>query len=255
MIKPVCMSNIIDKYFNIKYLDTVAELTLNYQILLENESYSHKENLLQLIDEIETNKAIRVLVIRNDHPDFSMDKYREKWKSFYEGIHWESNILRVFRTFDELFLKIKSLKKTVMSVSIKPINAAIFNFSMASDLRIISKHFCVDNNNECMVNIPKGGAIYNVSKISFRNPVKLLFLFDEIKADTLYKRQLVDKVYDDNINEKVMSVAKRLSSFDYIEFESVKILEHNKINDFERALQQENEFLLSCVRTRINQSK
>ncbi len=255
MLKSAYMSNNIDKYFGIQYLDSIAELTLNYQILLENETYSHKEDLLKLIDEIENNTAIHVLIIRNDHPDFSMDKYREKWNSFYGGIHWESNILRVFRTFDELFLKIKSLKKTVMSVNVKPINAAIFNFSMAADLRIISKYFCVDNKNECMVNIPKGGAIYNVSKISFRNPIKLLFLFDEIKADTLYKRQLVDKVYDDNINEKVKAIANRLSSFDYIEFESVKILEHNKANDFERALQQENEFLLSCIRTRINQDK
>jgi hypothetical protein len=126
---------------------------------------------------------------------------------------------------------------------------------MVADLRIVSKQFYVDNDNEFMLNIPKGGAIYNESKISFRNPVKLLFLLDKIKSEALYKRQLVDKVFDEPINNAVMAIAERLSGFDYIEFEAVKILEYKKVESFEKALQQENEFLLSCIRTKINQKK
>lgn len=249
------MVNTINKYCKIQYHESVVELEINYLILLENESYNHKEELFNFIDKIAENKDVDVMIISNNHPDFSMREYKEKWKSFYEGVHWESNILRVFRTFDELYIKIKSLKKTVISVNIKAVNASIFNFSMVADLRIVSKQFYVDNDNEFMLNIPKGGAIYNESKISFRNPIKLLFLLNKIKSEALYKRQLVDKVFDEPINNAIMAIAERLSGFDYIEFEAVKILEHKKAESFEKALQQENEFLLSCIRTKINQKK
>ena len=249
------MPNTTNRYFKTQFHESVVVLELNYLILLEDETYHHKEAFINFIDEIAENKTIDVLIISNDHPDFSMQTYKEKWRSFYEGANWESHILRVFRTFDELFIKIKSLKKTVISVNTKPVNAAILNFSMVADLRVVSKQFYVDNDNAFMVNIPKGGAIYNESKISFRNPIKLLFLLDKIKSETLYKRQLVDKVYDPPMTDKVLAIAERLRSFDYIEFEAVKILEHKKVDTFEKALQQENEFLLSCIRTNINHKK
>lgn len=244
-----------NRYLKTQLQESVLVLELNYLLFLENETYHYKEELINLIDKIAENTDIDVLIIRNDHPDFSMQKYKEKWKSFYNGAHWENNILRVFRTFDELFIKLKSLKKTVISVNTKPVNASIFNFSMVADLRIVSNQFYVDNDNEFMLNIPKGGAIYNASKISFRNPIKLLFLLDKITSDTLYKRQLVDKVYAEPITDKVRAIAARLKSFDNIEFEAVKILEHKNVDTFEKALQQENEFLLSCIRKKINQKK
>lgn len=246
-------TNITDRYFNVQFLDSVVLLDLNYQIFLENETYDHKENLLNLIDEIAANKAIKVLIVSNDHPDFSLEQFKQKWSHFYQSTDWESNMLRVFRTYNELFLKLKSLKKTVVSLLNKTANVMLLNFSMVADLRVVSEQFYVSNDNEFMLNIPKGGAIYNESKLSFRNPIKLLFLYDRISSGALYRRQLVDIVCTEPMQDEVMAIANRLSQYDYIEFEAVKILEHKKMDTFEQALQQENEFLLSCIRTKINQ--
>lgn len=249
------MTKIVDKYFNIERSNSSVILELNYMIFLENESYSHKEKLRTTLDDLEKDSGVDVIIISNNHPDFSMDNYRAKWNSFYEGAHWESNILRVFRTYDELFIKVKSLKKSILFMSSKAVNSMLFNFSMVGDLRFISSRFVVDNSNQNMVNIPKGGSLFNNSSSTYRNPFKLMFLLKEIEAETLYKRQLVDRVYEYGLKTEVLQVADHLSTFDYIELDTIKIVAHNRLSDTESRLQKENEFLLSCIRTKINQQR
>lgn len=246
------MTNTMDTYFTIHKYNSTIIIELDYLIFLENESYSHKEKLKFALDEIEEDKTINVLVISNDHPNFSMKTYQEKWNSFYSGTHWESNILRVFRTYDELFLKIKSLRKAIIFMNNKAINSMLFNFSMLADLRCVSDDFVVENNNNNMLNIPKGGILFSNSNSAYRNPFKLLFLLTEIKADTLYKRQLIDRVYSDKLKSEVLKIADHLATFDYSELYTIKVLDYNKLNVMERKLQHENEFLLSCIRTKIN---
>ncbi|WP_111709819.1 Clp protease/crotonase-like domain-containing protein [Lutibacter citreus] len=245
------MTNTTDKYFNIRYHKSSVILELDYMIFLENETYSHKEKLKTILDEIEKSREIDIVIISNNHTNFSLEKYKEKWDAFYKGAYWEDNILRVFRTYDELFIKIKSLKKAIVFMSNKTVNTMLFNFSMSADLRFISNDFVINNNNKNMVNIPKGGHILN--KYIYKNPFKLIFLLKEIKPDTLYKRQLVDRVYSNNLEEKVLTIADHLATFDYIEMETIKILDHKRLNKIEHKLQKENEFLLSCIRTKINQ--
>lgn len=247
------MLNITDKYFNTQLQKSVVLLQVNFMILLENETYAHKDNLIDFLDEIGKDRHVDVLIVSDDHQDYSLDKYREKWTKLYENEHFESNILRVFRTFDELYVKIKGLKKTIISINKNPMNATLFNFSMVADLRFVGDGFFVDNNNINMANIPKGGAIYTESILKLKNPFKLLFLLDKIDVEELYSRQLIDRVIEGDLLEEAMKVAHELSGFDYIELETVKILDHKRLKIIERALQQENEFLISCIRTKINQ--
>lgn len=249
------MTNTIDKYFNIRYDKSAVILELDYMILLENESYSSKNNLIKFLAEIDQNRAIDVVIISNNHPNFSLEKYSDKWNSFYNGEYWESNILRVFRTYDELFVKFKSLRKSVISMNSKSVNILLFNFSMMADLRCISSDFIIENNNQNMVNIPKGGVLFSGFATPVNNPFKLMFLLTEIRAESLYKRQLVDRVYSDNLEGEVLKIAEHLATFDYIDIEPCKILEHKKLNAITVEHLQENELLLSCIRTKINQQK
>jgi len=247
------MTNTMDKYFNIRYHKSAVILELDCMIFLENESYSHKENLEHVLDKIEHDTSIDVLIISNNHPNYSLKKYSEKWNFFYEGTQWESNILRVLRTYDELFLKIKSLKKTVISMNSKSVNFLLFSFSMVADLRCVSNDVIIDNNKRNLVNIPKGAVMFSELDISFNNPFKLMFLLNEISADSLYKRQLIDRVYFDDLESEVLKIAEHLSTFDYIDLEPVKISIHKKLNILEDILQKENKYLLACIRTKINQ--
>lgn len=248
------MINTTDKYFNIRCQNSSVILELDYMIFLENESYSHKEKLEEILLNIENDSAIDVVIFSNKHINYTLEKFKEKWNGFYNGAHWESNILRVFRTYDELFMKIKALKKAIIFINTKTVNSMLFNFSMVGDLRFISDDFIIDNNNENMVNIPKGASIFGNASSTYKNPFKLMFLLTKIEASTLNKRQLIDEVCTlENIEAEALKVADHLATFDYIELETIKIVEHNRMSSTESKLQKENEFLLSCIRTKINQ--
>ena len=242
-------------YFNVDINGPIATLQLDYNLILENTTYKHKQLFLDSLDKISQDESIKTLIISNDHPGYSLELFRKKWDDFYNNDDFEHNILRAFRTFDELYLKIKSLKKAIISVNIKPENVMLFNFSLAADLRIIQKDFIIDNDNTNMGNISKGGVLFSSTEFPFKNPFKLLFLLKEITAETLYKRQLVDRVYKNNIRKEVFKIAEHLSSFDYIELETLKMSDHERLNAVERLFQQENEFLLSCIRIKHNRDK
>lgn len=249
------MTNREDKYYNIRLHKSAVVLELNYMLFLENESYEHKQNLISCLDEIEKNKDIGVLVISNNHADFSLERYQVKWDSFIEGDHWESNILRAFRTFNELFIRVIGMKMVVISMNSKPLNPFLFNFSLAADLRSTSGDFYIDNNNHNMVNISKGGVMFLELALSSYNPFKVIFLLDKIKPKTLYKRQIIDRIYDEELEANVLEIAKHLSKYEYFEFEVIKSKVHSILPNLEFALQRENDFLLTSIRKKVNQGK
>ena len=244
-----------NKYFNASISGNVADIELDYMLLLENESYTYKDEFTALLDSLGEDNSIRVIVISNNHPNFTIEKYVEKWATFYEGEYWENNIQRVFRCFNELFLKIYSLPKSVVSVSIKPTNFTLFNLTMSADVRCVSGNFEIVNlnNNQNMINIPKGIAAYSGINASVQDPFKLIFLVRHITAESLYKRQMVDKVYGDDIEEQVAGIAQRLSQIETAEISSFKeVTGQNRIEELEASLRHENQLLLTSIRKKIN---
>lgn len=248
--------NINNKYFNSEQKEGVIKLHLDYSLFLEEETFEHKNTLLELLETVDSNKEIKTLIIINDYPTFFLDVYKDKWDALYESEDYESAILRVFRTYNQIFLRIKALEMVVISVSTKPVNSMLFNFNMAADIRFVDYDFYVDNDNNNMANIPKGGAIYSESNLMYINPMMLLFSTNKVFSTELLKVHMVEEVFkSEELMERVMLIANRYSQFDYIEIEAVKILEHKNLKRLERALQKENEYLLTCVRKKKNNSK
>jgi len=246
------MTNTSNKYYNTRTNESTVVLELDYMLFLENESYEHKQSVLSFLDEVDRNTRTNVLIISNNHADFSLGKYQKKWDYFVEGKDFESNILRAFRTFNELFLRVAGMKMVVISMVSKAINPLLFNFSLAADLRCSSGDFYIDNNNHNMVNVTKGAAVFS-QFTKAPNPFKLLFLLDKVRPKTLYKRQILDRIYDENLEDEVLKITKHLSKFEYYEFEVIKSIIHSKLPNIERALQHENELLLTCIRKKVNQ--
>ncbi|MCU4157268.1 hypothetical protein J1N10_14930 [Carboxylicivirga sp. A043] len=245
--------NINNKYFYSEHNETIVTLHLDYSIFLEDESFTHKNKLLEFLEMIESNKTITTLIISNDYPGFQLDTYKDKWDTIYESTDFESNIIRVFRTYNQVFLKIKSMQKIVLAMFSKPVNIMLFNLGMAADLRFVSRDFYVDNNNYNFVNIPKGGAAFSEARLMYVNPVKMLFQSDKIFSSEIYKKHLVDEVVNpEELMERVMTVAKRYSQFNYIEFEAVKMVNTSILKRIDLLLQKENDYLLSCIRKKKN---
>lgn len=250
------IKNISNKYFKTEHIQGGMMLYLDYSLFLENETFAHKNELLEFLEIVNSDKDIKTLVISNEHSGYTLDQFKDKWNSIYEESDYESAILRVFRTYNQVFLKIKSLEKVIISINSKPINPMLFSFSMVADLRYVVHEFYVDNENYNMLNIPKGGAVFSESNLMYLNPVKLLFLSDKIFPTELYKKHMVDGVFnDEELIERVLLVANRYNKFNYFEIEAVKILEYKKIKKLELTLQKENEFLLTCIRKMKNKSK
>lgn len=249
------MTTTINKYYNTRFLDATVVLELDYMLFLENESYEYKQNVLSFLDEVDQDTKSKVLIISNAHPDFSLGKYQEKWNAFMEGPHYESNILRAFRTFNELFLRVMAMKMVVISMTSKAFNPMLFNFSLAADLRCTSGDFYIDNNNHNMLNINKGGIVLSELTFAAHNPFKVLFLLDKVNPKTLYKRQVIDRIYDANLEDEVLKIADRLSIYEYFEFEVIKGITQRKLPKIESALQGENEFLMTCIRKKNNHEK
>jgi enoyl-CoA hydratase/carnithine racemase len=241
------------KYFYSELNEGKLILYLDYCLILEQETFDYRNQLLDFLDHVNESNNVKVLVIDNNHPDFSLEKYKEKWNTLYEASNYEGNILRVFRTFNQLLLKIKSMNKIVLSVYSKPVNASLFSMSMAADLRFISRDFYIDNDNYNFVNIPKGGATFVESSLMYVNPVKMLFQSDKVHSSDLLQKHIVDEtINQEELKERVFNVAERYSKFDYVEFEAVKIVQQSRIKKLDICLQEENECLLTCIRKKKN---
>jgi len=250
------IENITNKYFKTECIKGVIMLYLDYSLFLEKETFVHKNELLEFLDEINSNDEIKTLVINNEHPEYSFDQFKSKWNLIFEETDFESAILRVFRSFNQVFLKIKSLEKVIISINSQPIPPMLFCFSMVADLRFTSQEFYLDNDNCNMLNIPKGGAVFSEYHLMYLNPLKLLFYTDKVFSDELYNKHIIDGVFDkEELTNSVLSIAKRYNRFNYIEIEAVKIFEHKKQRKFELALQKEDEFLLTCIRKMKNKNK
>lgn len=241
------------KYFYSELNEGTLVLYLNYSLILEQETFNHRNQLLSFLDEVNENKDVKVLIIKNNHPDFNLDQYKEKWNELYEASNYEGNILRVFRTFNQLLLKSKSMHKIVFSVYSKPVSAMLFSLGMASDLRFVSRDFYIDNDNYNFVNIPKGGATFVESSLMYVNPVKMLFQSDKVHSSDLLQKHIIDEAYNqEELKERVLKLAERYSKFDYIEFEAVKIVQQGRIEKLDICLQEENDYLLACIRKKKN---
>ncbi|PKQ65022.1 hypothetical protein BZG02_04080 [Labilibaculum filiforme] len=244
-----------NKYFHSELNDKTLVLYMNYCVFLEQETFKYRDQLLDFLDEVNKSDSVKVLVISNDHSDFNLENYKEKWNALYESKNYEGNILRVFRTYNQLLLKIKSIQKIVFSVNSKLANTMLFCLSMAADLRFVSRDFYIDNDNHNFVNIPKGGAIFIESSLMYVNPVKMLFLSDKVFSQDLYEKHIVDEIFNqEELMERILTIATRYSKFDYIELESVKMIEQSRSNKLELILQKENDYLLTCIRKKKNLS-
>ena len=247
--------HINDKYYHSRLVEQVMILSIDFNLFLEDESFSHRNQLLDFLDSVDKSSEIKTLIINNDHPEFSLSKFKNKWNTIYESKDYESNILRVFRTYNQVLLKIKAIQKVVLFVNIKPVNVMLFNLGLAADLRFASSDFFTDNHNYNFVNIPKGGAAFAESSLMYINPVKMLFQSDKVYPAELFNKHIVDEVFNhEEIMERVLTIAKRYSNFEYIEIEAVKASEHNGLKKLDLSLQKENDYLLACIRKRKNPS-
>lgn len=248
-----------EKYINNKFLNVepcgnTIMLGINPCLFIEQNTYEYRDALIEILDKISEDKSIKVVVVSNQFDDESYNVYKKKWNEIFESEDYEDSILRIFRILDQVLLKIVSLEKLVISMNSGYTIPMFFNFMMAADLRIVSDQFYVDNNNIDMINISKGGVLFNESLIHISlNPIKLLFLSDRIYSVALLKNNFVDELFfSEDLKNKTLEIAKHFETINYSEIEAVKAMNKKRIRKIELSLQLENQFLMTCIRKTIN---
>ncbi len=241
-------------YYIVDQDNGVMYLRLNFCLFLEGKTFEYRDGLLSVLDDLSSYNQVKVLVVSNDHPDFSLEKYAELWNEIVKSKDYEDKILRAFRVFDQLVVRLYSLKKVVVSMLSEPVNSMLFNFNLIADVRVISNEFYLDNNNNNMVNVPKGGIMFDQFRVANINPVKMLFLSDKVFHQTLSGNNFVDKVYaQEELVERTMTLIERLKSLNYSEIEAAKMAKSiDNLEEFETLLQKENKFLLKCIREKLH---
>ncbi len=248
------MTTYTNTYYKIDQENDIVYLRLNYCLFLEDKTFEYRDALLATLDDLSKYNHIKVLVIDNNHPDFSLENYKQRWNAIIKSKDFEDKILRAFRVFDQLVIKLYRLKKVVVSMLSKPLNSMLFNFNLIADVRLITNEFYLDNDNDNMVNIPKGGIMFNQFRVANVNPVKMLFLSDKVFHQTLSSNNFVDKVfYGEEFEERTRSLIERLKILSYAEIEAAKMAKSiDNLEEFENLLQRENAFLLTCIREKLN---
>ncbi len=243
-----------NQYYNIEQVNEVLYLQINFCLFLEDKTFQYRDELIETIDLMAKDNAVKIVVITNNHPDYSLESYAEKWNSFFREENYQDKILRSFRVFDQLVLKLYALKKIVVTMFSEAVPAMVFNFGLVADLRIVSKEFYIDNHNTNMVNIPKGNVMLNQFQVATINPVNLYFLTDKIFHESLSTHHLVDKVFNaEELQERTDALLKRFEVVNYAEIEAAKMFKSvEDQEELENQLQQENTFLLSCIREKVN---
>ncbi len=246
--------NLSNPYYKIGTENGIAQIQLNYCLFLESKTYEYRNELLSELDRLSEDNEVKVIIVSNDHPEFSLEKYNELWNAFFSDKDFKDDVLRAFRIFDQLVIKLYTLKKVIISMISAPLNSMLFNFNLIADVRVVTNEFYLDNNNEMMVNIPKGGIMYDQFKVANINPVKLLFLSDKVFYQHLLSNNLVDKVFSqEELVERVYALAERLKNINYAEIEAAKMTKSiDNLEEFEKLLQKENAFLISCIREKLN---
>ncbi len=246
--------NSSNPYYNIESKNGIVQIQLNYSLFLESKTYEYRDELLSLLDKLANNNDVKVIIISNDHPEFSLERYNELWNSFFKDKDFKDDVLRAFRVFDQLVIKLYTLKKVIISMMSAPMNSMLFNFNLIADVRVVTNEFYLDNNNDMMVNIPKGGIMYDQFKVANINPVKLLFLSDKVFFQPLISNNLVDKVFSqEELEDRIYALADRFKAINYAEIEAAKMAKSvENLEEFEKLLQKENAFLISCIREKLN---
>ncbi len=241
-------------YYTIVNDNGIVRLQLSYYLFLEEKTYEYRDSLLAILDDVSKDESVKVLIVSNDHPDFSLEKYYEIWNSIVADEDYEEMILRAFRGFDQLVIKLYQVKKVVISSLSKPLNSMLFNFNLIADVRVITNEFYIDNNNENMVNVPKGGVMFDQFHVANINPVKFLFLSDKVFNQTLSQNNFVDKVFSqEELDERLLAIAERFKFVNYSEIEAAKMTKSiDNQAEFETLLQKENKFLLKCIREKLH---
>ena len=182
-------------FFTAEIAGEVLVLHLQDKLMLRVSNLKTKSVILDYLDQVSSNKAVKVIVIVS----FSKKSGRQEYFEFFNQViqaGMELNaVYKLFHAVDDLILKLKEVNQIVVHADGGNVLPLFLNISLACDYRIVGDNTVFQNPCLEFGLVPKGGGAFFLSKmLGVSRAYKIMLSGDDISADEAFKLGLVDEV-------------------------------------------------------------
>ena len=245
-----------NELFKSRQLKNIALVTFKTVSMEWLSSLEKKEKLLSYFDMLSDNSSIKSVILRS--PNNSLDKkgFFEQFEAWSNAKIYNDTILRIFRAFDQIILRIVGSDKLFVSAQSGKVIFPFFGLSLACDHRIVADNFMVQNPESMVGLAPKGAAAFFLTRaIGSSKSMELLLAKKDIGAYELLRLKLVDSVAPFNkLRHTALETAKNLCSHSLTTLAGVKRLVNYSMRELANYLEYEDDEIFRTL-SKLKQNK
>lgn len=191
----------------------VLVLHLQDKLMLRVSNLKTKSVILDYLEQVSSNKAVKVIVILSFPKKSGRQEYFEFFNQVIQSGMELNAVYKLFHAVDDLILKLKEVNQIVVHADGGNVLPLFLNISLACDYRIVGDNTVFQN--PCLEYglVPKGGGAFFLSKmLGVSRAYKIMLSGDDISADEAFKLGLVDEVVPAaEVEESALRVAAQFA--------------------------------------------
>lgn len=199
--------------FTTEIAGEVLVLHLQDKLMLRVTNLKTKSLVLDYLDQVSPNKAIKVIVILSFPKKSGRQEYIEFFNQVIQSGMELNAVYKLFHAVDDLILKLKEINQIVVHADCGNVLPLFLNISLACDYRIVGDNTVFQNPCLEFGLVPKGGGAFFLSKmLGVSRAYKIMLSGDDIPADEAFKLGLVDEVVPSaGLKEAALRVAAQFA--------------------------------------------
>ena len=243
-------------YFSAKRGDGIITISFDGNVMLFPTLLRAKEAIFDYLDLVSNDESIKVVILKSKR---ARDQ-REDYFAFYDALlksKIDANaLIRMFRCYDQLILKIVESSKFFIEVGRGDIILQTFNVGLACDYRIVTNHTVIHNPSIGIGLMSKGGGAYFLKKMLGHTKTYEILLSDKgISSKEALKLGIVDKiVVDEGYEDTVLKIARYFCQKPATSLAGLKKFLNYPLKDLKDYLEFENQELF-CILNHFNSHK
>jgi len=236
-------------YFSTKKFNDIITISFTGNIMLFPTLLSAKEALFDYLDLVSNTDSIKVVILKGKRERDQREDYFAFYNALIKSKIDENALLRLFRCYDQLILKIVESSKFFIEVGRGDIIFQTFNVGLACDYRIVTDHTVIHNPSIGIGLMTKGGGAYFLKKIlGHTKTYEILLSAKGISAQEALKLGMVDKIVPhDGFEEAVLKTAKDFCQKPATSLAGLKKFLNYPLKDLKDYLEFENQELLGIL--------
>jgi 2-(1,2-epoxy-1,2-dihydrophenyl)acetyl-CoA isomerase len=200
-------------FYTAEIVGEVLVLHLQDKLMFRATNLKAKSVILDYLDQVSSNKAVKVIVIVSFPKKSGRQEYVEFFNQVIQAGMDMTAVYKLFHAVDDIILKLKEVNQIVIHADSGNVLPLFLNISLACDYRIVGDDTIFQNPCLEFGLVPKGGGAFFLSKIlGVSRAYKIMLSGDDIRADEALKLGLVDEVVPSaEIKEAALGVAAQFA--------------------------------------------